>query len=339
MMDSTCPQVSILIPTYNRAHFLPQAIETSLAQDYPNLEIIVSDNHSTDATQECVKKYMSDPRFRYFRNDVNLGSGPNYKKLLYSYASGQYAKYLTDDDYLIDNGHVSRAMDIILRHGVKIVFSAAISRFEYEEHGIDLSFGLDEIVPRQWWLDNLCRSKHGLAYFPSCGSGTVFEIAKAKQLHAFEGKCYGDYEFAIQCMISEEQTGYIRQPSYVERRHSGQDGRTSYDHAFKGACLFNDIYEMGCRCNIDSRTMENIRQRGLKFFARGFLVQNWVSENGRSPLSFVRFLKSLRKINAKLPQIALWDIQVPARFLLSGSRLYSFVRNIRYCVISRRQEV
>ena len=42
------PKVSIMIPTYNRAHYVVETIESSLTQDYPNIEVIVSDNASTD---------------------------------------------------------------------------------------------------------------------------------------------------------------------------------------------------------------------------------------------------------------------------------------------------
>ena len=63
------PKISILIPTYNRAHYLMEAIETSLQQDYSNFEVIVSDNASTDDTLERVKKYLDDPHFRYYRNE------------------------------------------------------------------------------------------------------------------------------------------------------------------------------------------------------------------------------------------------------------------------------
>ena len=92
------PQISILIPTYNRAGYLAEAIESALDQDYPNLEVIVSDNASTDGTEKWIQRYSADSRFRYFRNETNLGSGPNYRKLLYVYATGEYGHFLTDDD-------------------------------------------------------------------------------------------------------------------------------------------------------------------------------------------------------------------------------------------------
>jgi glycosyltransferase involved in cell wall biosynthesis len=237
------PKVSILIPTYNRAPYLREAIETSLHQDYPNYEVIVSDNASTDETEAAVQKYLGDPKFRYFRNDRNLGSGLNYQRLLYEYAAGEFGHFLTDDDYFLDSGHLQRAIHIVKKHGVRVVFSGAESRYEGERKGRSLSLGLDEIVPQKWWLENLCKTRGGLTIFPSCGSGILFEIAKAKELSAFDAKPYGDYEFALKCILSYPRVGYIKEPQYVERRHEGQDGRTSYRNAFQGTQIFDRVYE------------------------------------------------------------------------------------------------
>ena len=117
------PLISVLIPTYNRAGYLVEAVESVREQDYPNFEVIVSDNASTDGTEERVKKYLSDPRFRYYRNEKNLGNVENYRKLIYEYASGQLGHYLTDDDYFIDRQHLSKAVRLIQEHGVGVVFS------------------------------------------------------------------------------------------------------------------------------------------------------------------------------------------------------------------------
>ena len=60
------PLVTIITPTYNRAAFLPQAIDGVLAQTYRNFELIVVDDGSTDSTQEMMEGYAEDPRVRYF---------------------------------------------------------------------------------------------------------------------------------------------------------------------------------------------------------------------------------------------------------------------------------
>jgi len=116
------PKVSIIIPTFNRAAMLLNAIDSALAQDYPNLEVVVSDNASTDATQAVVDRYKADPRLHYFRNSSNLGLAGNWAKALREYASGTWALILCDDDMLIDPGYVGAAVDLATHHpGIVLV--------------------------------------------------------------------------------------------------------------------------------------------------------------------------------------------------------------------------
>jgi len=115
MSDSRAlPRVSILIPTYNRAQFLPQAIESALRQDYAPLEVVLLDNASTDDTPGIAARYGQDPRFRYLRNESNLGMVGNWKRGLNEHARGEWFLLLSDDDYLIDARYISKAMQISL---------------------------------------------------------------------------------------------------------------------------------------------------------------------------------------------------------------------------------
>ncbi len=102
-------KVSIMIPTYNHGRYIAQTIESSLAQDYPNLEVIVSDDNSTDETPAIIQKYVKDERLKFFRNDKNIGKHANYRKLLYEYATGEWVINLDGDDYFIDSGFISAA--------------------------------------------------------------------------------------------------------------------------------------------------------------------------------------------------------------------------------------
>jgi len=103
-----CPRVTIAIPTFNRAEsFLRSAIECALAQSYPNLEIIIADNCSTDATPEVVQSYR-DPRIRYLRHEENIGPNNNFNVCI-AEASGDYFLLFHDDD-LIDPDMVETCM-------------------------------------------------------------------------------------------------------------------------------------------------------------------------------------------------------------------------------------
>lgn len=99
-MTNQKPLVTIGIPTYNRAGaMLKGTIECALGQTYDNIEIIVSDNCSSDNTGEVVTSYKSE-KVKYLRQNVNLGSNGNFNALLKA-ATGSYFLLLHDDD-LID---------------------------------------------------------------------------------------------------------------------------------------------------------------------------------------------------------------------------------------------
>jgi glycosyltransferase involved in cell wall biosynthesis len=96
MTDSS---VTIAIPTYNRAHLLKQALGSVLAQDYPNLHILVLDNASSDGTEEMVRG-LSDPRIRYIGSPSNLGLFRNWSRAI-EYGVSPYLCVLQDDDRLL----------------------------------------------------------------------------------------------------------------------------------------------------------------------------------------------------------------------------------------------
>ncbi len=95
------PKVSVLIPTYNYARFLPEAIESVLAQELADFELLICDDHSTDNTAEVLQSYQGrDPRIRIEIHPRNLGMVNNWNHCL-AQARGQYIKFLFGDDKLM----------------------------------------------------------------------------------------------------------------------------------------------------------------------------------------------------------------------------------------------
>ena len=118
------PRVSIVIPTFNRVAMLREAVESALAQRFDDLEVLVSDNASEDGTREAMDAYRSDPRFRYLRNETNLGMVGNWRKAVFEAARGEFFLILSDDDTLLDPGYVAKAMALVDRHpDVVIVYA------------------------------------------------------------------------------------------------------------------------------------------------------------------------------------------------------------------------
>jgi glycosyltransferase involved in cell wall biosynthesis len=94
------PLVSIGLPVYNGARYLAEALQSILGQTFEDMELIISDNASTDATQDICEAFATrDPRVRYCRNARNLGAGPNYDRC-FRLARGKYFKWAAHDDAL-----------------------------------------------------------------------------------------------------------------------------------------------------------------------------------------------------------------------------------------------
>lgn len=109
------PKVTLMIPTYNQEQFIKEALESALAQDYENLEIIVSDDCSNDNTMQVIKKYK-DPRLSYHRNNSNLGRVGNYHNIVHNLATGKWAVNLDGDDYYTSKSFISDALKTITKY-------------------------------------------------------------------------------------------------------------------------------------------------------------------------------------------------------------------------------
>jgi glycosyltransferase involved in cell wall biosynthesis len=105
------PKISICIPTYNSARYLGAAIESALAQDAGDFEVVVCDNASTDETPELIRKYATDSRLRPVRYEQLVGQAANWNRCL-DLARGEYIVLLHADDVLRP-AFIRRAAEII----------------------------------------------------------------------------------------------------------------------------------------------------------------------------------------------------------------------------------
>lgn len=95
------PKVSICIPVRNGARFIGQAVKSVLAQSYPDFEVVIVDNDSTDNTATLVQEMvLRDSRVHFYRNDHDLGLVGNLNMCL-RYARGDYIKFVLADDMLM----------------------------------------------------------------------------------------------------------------------------------------------------------------------------------------------------------------------------------------------
>lgn len=97
------PLVSIIIPTYNRAHLIGETLDSVLAQTYQNWECIIVDDGSSDNTDEVVGEYVrKDTRFKYYhRPDEHLPGGNGARNYGFKMSKGEYVNWFDSDDLML----------------------------------------------------------------------------------------------------------------------------------------------------------------------------------------------------------------------------------------------
>ena len=119
------PKLSIGLPVYNGEKYLAATLDALLSQTFTDFELIVSDNGSTDATPDIVRRYAAkDPRIRFLRYDENRGGAWNWNNT-FAHASAEYFKWAAHDD-LHDPRFVERCIALLEREpSVVLCYTAA----------------------------------------------------------------------------------------------------------------------------------------------------------------------------------------------------------------------
>lgn len=97
-MNRPTPRVSIGMPVFNGENYISKALESVLDQTFDDLEIVISDNDSQDATEEICRDFAArDPRIQYHRQISNIGAIGNFNRV-FELSNGEYFKWAAHDD-------------------------------------------------------------------------------------------------------------------------------------------------------------------------------------------------------------------------------------------------
>ena len=327
MKNTVPPLVTIAIPTYNRANlYLRQAIESAINQAYPNLEIIISDNCSSDDTEVIVKSFR-DPRIRYFRQEKNIGGNNNFNFCL-KQAKGEYFLLLMDDD-LIDNDFIETCMQGVnynsnfgmIRTGTRIIDSHGTIIHEYPNMVGGLS--LDEFF-RGWFTNKTT------LYICS----TLFNTTRLKEFGGFQSRKNLFQDVIVEAKLAAKYGRYdIQSVKASARKHAFE-----FTFAVKVSDWCEDSLDLlDLMCELvpkESKTL--IRSEGMLFFSK---INYNRARAVKSPFKrFTAYVTVFKKFNYRyLPSIN--HLFYAMHDYLYGTSLYYVLRSIKRKIKGKENEV
>lgn len=211
-------KVSIGLPVYNGENYLQEALCSILIQTFPDFEIIISDNASTDRTAEICRAYAAkDKRIRYYRNQTNLGASKNFNRV-FELSRGMYFRWAAYDD-LLARQTVERCVEVLDREPEVVLCYPKTINIDEKGDIIDYyedDFGFSSPDPRRRFHDLLHR-----IYRYNCNA--MFGLIRRSALE--ETSLIGSYHSSDKILLAQlVLRGQFREvPEYLffKRFHPG----------------------------------------------------------------------------------------------------------------------
>lgn len=221
--------VSVLVPVWNGAPYLAEALESALNQSRPPREIIVVDNGSTDDTPKIIERYAG--RVRAYRNESNIGAVPNWQ-MAASLAASEYLTWLPADDWLAPDC-LAAAATILAAHpevgwyfsGFEVIDTAhgVLSRSQLEQ------LGQTGLVDRSGLIDHMIACGQ-----PNMVAGSMVRRDFFEQLGGFDMGLRGACDYDLFMRLTGHAPVYANPSVLVKIRSHPNQGSTAIIHRDNG---------------------------------------------------------------------------------------------------------
>lgn len=261
------PKVSIVIPVYNGADYVNEAIDSALAQTYDNCEIIVVNDGSTDHTEEIVKSYGD--KVRYFSKEN--GGVSSALNVGIEHMEGEYFQYLPHDD-LLHPDKIEKNIKAIQQSGDEMSIVWSGWNYNYMD-----GRGL---VKHHMLFRYADKEKLTNSVFPLLFSlvNTVTVLINKKyfdKIGQFDLKLYTsqDYDMWFRTFI-DQKTLYLDEPLIDYRMHKQQGSQA--DPEFIRNCITMSEYMVSNLSEKQIISMFGCKYRFLYYMLDFYRYQNWI---------------------------------------------------------------
>lgn len=299
------PLVSIIIPTYNRAHLIGETLDSVLSQTYPNWECIVVDDGSTDNTEAVVIDFVNrDSRFQFHHRPEKYEAGGNgARNYGFKMSQGDYIIWFDSDDLMTKN-HVFEKVKRIISNPK--LFDFVVGRtVNFNDEGFQEPYKYN--IPSYGFKaeDFILRKIHWYTY------DTMLSRSLAKQIKYHEQmKFWQDYYYHCQMLLKSTNGSFIDEILTHRRVHNSsiQKNNTTNELKFNLALLEAKVL-----------TYEDLKQRISRSVRREYL-------NGLMNITFyIALKKKITKYCWYLIKEVYYNFGVKAVFFFLLALSFGFV--------------
>ena len=272
-------KLSVIIPVYNVEKYLGECVDSLLNQTLKDMEIILVDDGSTDASGDIADRCAARHPDRIRCLHVDNGGQGRARNFALPMAKGEYLGFVDSDDWVLPEMY-EKLIAAAERSGADIAACDFLERYDD---------GSENEVPGAF-------QDHPLSFAGSC-CNKVFRAELVKDLRFPEGLWYEDFYFSAMALIRADRTEYLREPLYVYRR-----GQLSTMHNFNA----KKNLDMLTILDLLEPELEKRGRRGdFEFFVINHLLLDTISRLSRqgTPESADAIRKCRAYVRAKIPDL------------------------------------
>ncbi|BAY90114.1 MULTISPECIES: glycosyltransferase family 2 protein [unclassified Tolypothrix] len=255
-MSNSLRRLSIGLPVYNGEKFIRESIDCILNQTFQDFELIISDNASTDKTEEICREYAAkDNRIRYYRNATNIGCARNFNRA-FELSTGEYFKWVAYDD-LHAPDFIQKCIEILDQDPTVVLCHAHTSYIDEQGKFIqtyDIKFKTDSSKPQERFQELLtkhyCYQIYGVIradairkspYIIGCGAADAIFLLRLALL----GRFYEIPEYLFFARSHPQQSMSMFLPNYLLANSNNQKELLSELPDFYGYAVWFDTANAG----------------------------------------------------------------------------------------------
>lgn len=266
-------KVTVVIPTRNRAHLLTRSISSIFTQNYSNIEIIVSNNASTDSTEKMLEELSLQYQSLIVINHPNLLElSCHWDFVIRQWTTGDYVLLIPDDDILIDSSYIQKAVDTFEEYStIGLVFANYYIVDEKFNRINSIEAKFSSFVDKKYLFENYNKELFGIMGVGIPHLTTLFSRKVYLEVGGFDFNCMCPDTYLWLKILLKYDAAFIQDKVAEYLVHTGNLSTTGQiEQIYSDTLIAPNVLRYAQSINLNSDVVINTLERMNKIFYNRF---------------------------------------------------------------------